>query len=270
MFLRQLKGQISVFIILITIILILGVVLFLFQNENVELIQNQNLENVFNSESNSKISTISDYVEFCLLNSTQISILENLKQGGFENVPNYYIPYLSYQIPIYLEYQIKHIPSISVIERELENSMLEPFTLCIDDFNTFKSAQYNISYSSPSFQSSIENDSIISQANFPLSIIESSQSNTLNINEFESELQSDILNYYNIIEDFINYNLDNNIKGIPTIHLNIISYKYNFTYEVLPQNSEIIVYNFVFDNSIDNYINYQFAVMYNLSEGNEE
>lgn len=253
------NSQISVFVLITAIILILGVVIFISQSEEFNIIEDNSI-----TKTNSKVSTISEYVALCLENSTEKSIIENLKQGGYKNVPNQYIPYFNSQIPIYLQYENLQIPTISVIENELENSIEEPFLKCINDFNTFKSNGYNITYTNPSFDVVILNDTIQTNTFFPLNIIENSNSNTLNIEQFNSNLEFNFSRYYDLVTKFVNYNFDNEINAIPTSYLNEISYKNDFLYVVSPQNSEMIVYSFTFNEDEDNYLNYQFAIMYNL------
>lgn len=260
----SLKSQISLFVIISALILILGIGIVLFNNES------SIIESNFNLETNSKIGTITSFVEFCLENVTEIQIKKNLKQGGFQTTPNHYIPYNIYQVSIYLQYEQKQIPKISIIESELENSLKTPFIQCLNDFKQFEDVGYSITYNEPIFSVNFSTGKIISTLDFPVSIIQNNSQEILNLNSFQSEVDLDILNFYSIINDFIDYNIDKEIKGIPTSHLNQISLKKNFTFEVAPQNSEIIVYNFIFDDSIDSFLNYQFAIMYNLNGGFEK
>ena len=63
----------------------------------------------------------------------------------------------------------------------------------------------------------------------------------------------------------LNINLhEGDFIQIPISDLNMLAYQNNFTYEMKPQNANVIIYSFIFDDeSRENNIIYQFGINYN-------
>jgi len=141
MFKRGKKGQITVFLI-IGIVLLLVIGSFFYLRKEVTLqpeIINQELIDVPNGEG------VNFFVQNCLASISEEGVLKVGRQGGYYQSPlDYSILFFDDMMPYYYADEKTMFQTIDGAEKELEKYIEKNLPLCINDFNAFKQEKYLI------------------------------------------------------------------------------------------------------------------------------
>jgi hypothetical protein len=164
------KAQVTLFVIIA--LFLIGIIIAFFLLKDKIFIK---------SESSSEVADIHSFVKDCIQSSGDYSISEISEKGGY-----FFTPSLSTNegVPYYFFNNHSYIPSKEKLESELSKQIRTSISLCTNDFEDFKNAE--ISPSNISVVSSLNEDSVISEVNYPLSIKRNNKTFLLNdFGEFE-------------------------------------------------------------------------------------
>ena len=164
------RGQLTLFAI-IGIIIIILILLFLFLRSRIDLgpIAPQNLEGQF--------AQIKEHIQKCLVEISEPRIRQIGLQGGFIEIPtdtfrlynNNKVSYLCYNIQD-KPYCRSRILTAQDMEKELSETILHDLqTQCLN-IRAFDKQGYELSQGKLTIQTSIRNDNVLIEANFPISI----------------------------------------------------------------------------------------------------
>jgi len=179
------RGQVTLFIIIAIVIVALVVAFFLFRGN----IQKENIP--------SQVEDIYLFVQDCIEGSGDHVIYEISKKGGY-----FFTPFLSTLegVPYYFIDKEITILSKQKLEEELSKQMEISILLCTDGFQDFNESQIN--ESDITVKSRLQEDSVIFEVNYPLSI-EKKQDNFLLSDFGEFEFSSKLNNFYNSAEEIV-------------------------------------------------------------------
>ena len=156
------KGQITIFIIIAVIIIGAVILYFLLGNKLNSGISGQYTDNVY------------DYVEVCIEEGGEEAIYEISKNGGYNIQPE-----ISTEsgYPYYYINQTSYMPTKENIENEL-SSYVQGYTAnCVRDFKTF--SDLNIYKGNIEVKTDIQEDKVIYDVHYPLSIIKNNETSVL-------------------------------------------------------------------------------------------
>jgi hypothetical protein len=165
------KSQVTIFVIIAIVLVFLVVGAFFLFNSKL----------LNKSASSPEVSDVYSFVKDCIQSSGDYSISEISEKGGY-----FFTPSLSTNegVPYYFFNNHSYIPSKEKIESELSKQIRTSISLCTNDFEDFKNAE--ISPSNISVVSSLNEDSVISEVDYPLSIKRNNKTFLLNdFGEFE-------------------------------------------------------------------------------------
>ncbi len=163
------KGQISIFLIVGLIVIIIGSVYLYIENVDKIKINDE----VDSALSVSIVNEVRNLVESCL----KIKAVESLKmlgrQGGYIHSPYQGMDYLNrivpyYFLPDYGAYSLDLVPSIQSMENEVSGYVLAAFPSCVGRFDYFSERGVSIEAGSPEIVSRINADSFSINLNYPL------------------------------------------------------------------------------------------------------
>ncbi|MBS3124009.1 hypothetical protein J4437_05235 [Candidatus Woesearchaeota archaeon] len=181
------KGQVTVFIII-------GIVILLLSAVSIYFFQNFTTDGLTSKISNTQ--PIKDYIEGCLNNQLNEVIYLIALQGGYYKVPPDSLDFgvkefdFSLQIPYYLNNGVQNIPNKEDMEKEISSALLDRVDDCLD-LTIFNEYYFFIDKEKINFDVSLSNNKVGIIANIPISL---------------SIMDSEI-------DDSINQNLDSNLKA---------------------------------------------------------
>lgn len=194
---KEKRGQISIFIILGIIILVVISLAIAFFSPKIK-----NLSQTEQTPAE-EAEPVRLYVENCLQNSLIEGIHKTFSQGGYFEYPANLalLEKNSIKIPYYFISQDYFFPALETIEEETSNAAEYYFNGCIGNFAQFQSMGYKIQSSSPQIKIDFEEKNIIANLNFPLEI--QSNEKTVSINNFLSQIQFGFPKHYNLIKEYL-------------------------------------------------------------------
>ena len=175
------KGQVTIFIIL-GIVIIAGILIFFLFRGNINSTQiPENAQEIYN------------FVEQCIYDSAQESILIISQNGGYINSPKSSTqtgnPY----------YNKLNIPEKQTIESEISTLTSELIQICILELDYF--AEYKIIPSTPTIYTTINSEEIEINTKFPISI--KKQDETFLIENFNTIIPARLGTIYNSITSIL-------------------------------------------------------------------
>ena len=253
------KSQVTIFVILSVIILALGTFVLLSFNEN----QRLTLESgVATLSSDPRVSLVHDYVEDCLALEVEEQMYFNQLNGGYYELP----PLFAYDgfltVPFYVHNNEKQVPSIEELERQLELAINDNIEFCINNLQDFEMFFEEINIGDFNSKMLIQDNSILATLYVPINLLNNETGESSNIERFQVEVESNFLQYYTLVQEFIDLH-EGDFSRIPLSNLNILGYENNFRYELKPQNFDVAIYNFIFEEfGRERLAEFQFAIQY--------
>lgn len=162
---KDVKGQITIFIIVAVIIIGLVFIFFLIQNKP------------SNTDYSQEIAIINSFVEDCLSNVGEDAIYNIGQRGGYFNVPE---NSLDIEIPHYND----KFPLKEDLEKELEEYVDESLFFCTRNFIDFPDLKVEQGEIKTSVE--IKDGKVLFKVDYPLGI--SKEEDTSTFNEFETEV----------------------------------------------------------------------------------
>ena len=250
------NAQISVFVIIAIIAVIIGTFIIFTQSDD------SSTQTIDTSTRDSQdLSSIQQDIEKCTEIATKNTILFNLRQGGFTHVPNQFVTHNALQIPLYVVQSVEDIPTLDVLEEELDLSLHEEFFLCLQNFTSYKDAGFQVSFNDVNFSTDFIENRIDTNTTFPITIVDPDKK-SISLDFFTTQTSFDVVSKFNIISEFLEYHR-NDPNSIPLSYLNELSQTYDFRYELLPQNNQTIIYSFQFNElNTNEESEFNFAIMY--------
>ncbi|MFT4244572.1 MAG: hypothetical protein ACMXYB_03925 [Candidatus Woesearchaeota archaeon] len=254
------KSQITIFVILSIIILVVGAFIILSYSEN----QRTTLESgTATLSSDPQINLVREYVENCLKLEIKEQTYFNQFSGGYYETPPLFAfdGYLT--VPFYVYDNQKQVPSIQELEQQLEMAVDNNIEFCINNLEEFDMIFEEINIGQFESKMLIQDGSILATLNVPINLLNNEIGESSNIERFQVEVESNFLYYYNLVNEFINLH-NGDFSRIPISNLNILGYNNNFRYELKPQNFDVAIFNFIFEESGKEFPReFQFAIKYN-------
>ena len=240
------KGQITIFILITIMIIAIVIIIFVSNTE-----KNKELE----------IQPINDFVQNCLFENGEESIFLIGETGGYVIPPE---PSLEQSIAYYLHDNKNYMPSKEKIENEISSyiDILLPF--CINGFENFP--EYIITENSLTTQTRIEDEKVVLDLDYPLSITKGS--NTYQIDMFSAEVPARLGIIYNAITEAMNNQMERT-DSICASCLYDIGEKYNLYFHVLDTNETEILLIIVRDENskiLDEDYKFNYAIKLDFGE----
>ncbi|MFP4402613.1 MAG: hypothetical protein ACLFPL_05295 [Candidatus Nanoarchaeia archaeon] len=259
------NSQISIFVIISVIVLILGIFSYAMLNNSGNLSLFETTTTQPKLIDNRQIN-IQNNIETCLSLVVDEQFDFNLLSGGYYELPPLFAYDVYLTVPFYVYNGEERIPSLSVLEEQLALAIEDNIEYCIDNLNIYNESYDTINVSNDYdvgvevfeevLVATMSTDISFSNTNLNGDLVES-----FNLNEFRIEERSDLLEKYYLITEFIELH-NGDFSKIPISGLNMLGYENDFTYEMKPQNADIIIYNFIFEEDLS-ISEYQFAINYN-------
>jgi hypothetical protein len=266
------KGQITIFVIIGVVILTLLLIILYFSGIiSTEKIQEEIAENI---EIIPKFEFVEEYIDNCLEETVKDGLLMLGNQGGYYNLPdkssfafsyesNYYDeqnPYLAFFIdlsPFYFYEGKDLVPSISLIENELSDHIIDNLELCINDFEEFSSFA-NFTHSKPKVTSSIFKERI--SVSMDYNVLVERDSYKFNFNSFSKSINFDFYSKYNLVKSIIEEQ-KKDPDYLPLGYITNLAYENDFTFKVHNKDESEDFFILIFNETLHDlpYI-YAFAI----------
>ena len=142
------KGQVTIFIILGLIILIIGISFFLLKEDLII----DSLNDEIDSDSFDQLNNVNSFVEKCLQDSSKEALYHVFSQGGYYDLDQLTddskigtndSSFGSFLLPIYYSEGGDFLPTLEKIEIEVGLATVDYFLVCIDNFGVFTEVGYN-------------------------------------------------------------------------------------------------------------------------------
>lgn len=259
---NTIRAQISIFIVISILILFIGTYLVFFINQGEQnLIEQEQSTNL-----DSSTQEIKETIQGCLQLGIEEQLRLNLLTGGYYDIPSIYVYDTYLTVPFYVHNSVRNSASIPELEEQLELALNDNLKYCVNNLEEYEIRFESIYVGEFNTDITITNDKILSELIVPISLKEIDSQNSINLEKFETQVPSKVENRYNLVQEFINLH-EGNYENIPISDLSLLAYQNNFTYEMNPQNSNIIIYSFIFENPLRQEDTvYQFAINYNWEE----
>ncbi len=287
------KGQVTIFIVIG--ILILGVVLgmvYVSQHlvkEEVEAEEERVKEVSFTADS------VRMFVEGCLEDTAEDSILAIGKQGGYHELMNKpldmfffnLIPYITDEtgptsnqivfMPYYFQLGASNFPELETIEKELSESIEAGLPACLGDFAVFKEQGFEFILGDVSVSSAINPGRVTVNLDYPMGIKKGSS--IINLESFSKTIKFDFKEKYDLVGRLI---AEQKKKPdlLPLGFLTDLAYENDFTFEAVDFEESVVQFNLIFENDVFEFpFIYSFMFWYDwgsqsslefASAGNEE
>ncbi|MBD3252903.1 hypothetical protein GF386_04180 [Candidatus Pacearchaeota archaeon] len=250
---RGIKGQTTVFIVIGIAVVIIALLLFYL-----------NFGNKIEKDYEFDIQPVSSFIDSCLESSLKAGVNYVGFQGGYYNKPVISKYYNHYNIPYYWYDNENSVPEIKTIEDEISKYIENYFSICIDDFKNFENSKYEIEQEEISVETTINNDDVEIDVDYPVVI--KFQEKSVNINEFSSDTTSNLKKAYDasrlIIEE-----QEKTPDEMPLGFIVELADENGFTFETVTDGNEII-YSLIFGEN--NGFIYNFVANYEWEVENEE
>ena len=254
------KSQVTIFVILSVIILALGTFAILSFNENQRLMLESGTATL---SSDPRVSLVHDFVEECLALEVEEQAYFNQFSGGYYEIPPLFAYDAYLTVPFYVYDNQEQIPSIQELEQQLEMAVDDNLEFCINNLEEYEIFFEEINIGAFESKMIIQEGSILATLNVPINLLNNETGESSNIERFQVEVESNFLEYYNLVNEFINLH-NGDFSRIPLSDLNMLVYNNNFKYELKPQNFDVAIYNFMFEEfGKERPAEFQFAVQYN-------
>jgi hypothetical protein len=193
------KGQISLFIILGIVILIMGGLIVFIKTDYLRT--KLGLEREKSIVVPPQLKVVTDHIDNCL-ETTSIESLYQLGQyGGYYNVPkDISIVFFKMDIPYYYLDKQGYVPSLERIEKELADSISDNLKSCLN-FNDFRGKGFNISEGDLSVSTKIDEKKVNIEINYPVKIEKAEI--VLDLKDFEFDIDSNFKSLHDTAKEIV-------------------------------------------------------------------
>ena len=233
------KGQVTIYIIVGILILIIVSLLFFFRNEVAQTFQQATISEEFETD----LINIYDGIESCLEINLQDAILEISLKGGYYELPN---DTYKNSIPYYYGRGRVIRPSLSIIESEIGKAMDDIAEICLSFVSNPK---YRLESEISKTLINIEEGEVIADIVYPISVIRENSEAQVE-NDYQVSTNTGLYQVYKISGELVE-DLKNNPTELDITKLSSYEYPIN----LLPDGN-----NLIYAINFDNYT-YMFAVI---------
>jgi hypothetical protein len=237
------KGQVTIFIIIAVLIIVLGVLFFVFKDSlNI-------------GKTSVETEPIQTNILSCLESTSEEGINHIALYGGYYKIQEgISFSYLADEIPYYYINSKENVPSISRVERELEYYINENLKSCVN-FSSFEEQGFSINEGNLSSSVNINEDKINVKINYPLTIKKGES--TYRLKDFKTEIISPVEKLRAASEEIVNLYSEN--PGFVCLScLEDISNKYGVEAKATPMQDKNVIWFSVSDS--ENKLNWRFVV----------
>jgi cell division protein FtsL len=146
------RGQVTIFIILGILIVLIIAGFFIFNNYN-------------KANLNSDLNRVNSFIESCIKQTGRNALVYVGSRGGHFSIPDLST---SEGIPYYLYEGVDHSPNREYVENQISLYIDNFIYFCLDDFNSFENLNINVGY--PNTKTTIEKERIILNTKFNVEI----------------------------------------------------------------------------------------------------
>ncbi|MBT4445831.1 hypothetical protein HOA92_04380 [archaeon] len=191
------RGQVTIFIILgLFLSLIIATVIL----TNIDLNQEKlDSEQSDIQDSSQNIAPIKLFVESCIEDVTNQAILYIGKHGGYYNLPSESDDYL--YLPYFFYISENHLLSIEEIQNQLSLYVNSELFFCTRDYSSFEKQGYHIQTGSITTTTTINQDNINFDINYPISI--NIEDTTQELSSFNIQTKSSLFVIYQVVEELL-------------------------------------------------------------------
>jgi hypothetical protein len=230
------KGQLTIFIIIAILIIAVIAVIFFFRPEP-------------NTQGGSpEVSPVYTKTLSCLESTAEDGIFYIALRGGYYNIPEQVsVNYLEEETCYYYIDSAKKIPSMEVINSELEKYISENLKYCID-FKSLKEQGFNVEEGDLDINIEINKDEVIVNADYPLTITKGEE--VSRFGEFSTDIPVDINKMYLASGEIVSSYSER--PGLVCLTcLDDISNKYNVNIKATPISDKNFIWFSVLDSESD-------------------
>lgn len=195
---RGKKAQLTIFII-IAILIIGAVILFFVFRGGI------GKKEVYSSE----ISSIQGFVQECLDDSLENAVFRIGEMGGYSSPPKVSTPFL--EVPYYIKNNENLMPSKEKIQGEISKEVRENLIFCLGNFTLFP--EYQITEGKMTAVSEIQENKVLIDINYPLTIQKIDSESKTKIKDFNSEIPVRLGVVYDAVGEFIEQELETKVEG---------------------------------------------------------
>ena len=186
------RSQVTIFIIIAVLIIAIVGLFFVFRG-GIEK------KEVYSSE----IAPIQDFVQECLDDSLEDAVFTIGEGGGYED-PLKVSSTFVFNTPYYLRNNKSLMPSKEKIQEEISKSVEKNLIFCLGDFALFP--EYEITKGKMTSVSKIQENNVLIEINYPLTIKKIDSESKTKIKNFNSEVSIRLGIVYDSIAEFIEEN----------------------------------------------------------------
>ncbi len=246
------KGQITFFIIVGVIFILLVLFFILFNNTSFEV------DNVNSLDT----GQIQSYVTSCIETTAEKGIYFISLQGGYYETSVPYQQYAFMDIPIYWDSQ-SNIPDKYVIEQELIKYIKAEVNNCLNNFTFLKKQGYDITNGSIVGNAVINDNGIVLNIEYPLRIIFGEEQGT--IDRFKATIDFDFQRIYGIVNKIITEQIKTP-NDMPLGYISYLAFEENFLFETVSIEKDVILFELIFNDTYNGQpFIYAFVSKYNWS-----
>ena len=250
------RGQITAFIIVG--ILLLGVAAstyYLFSSPAVESSVNPI----------PSIASPKEFIDACLRQSSEEGLRDVLAQGGYYKPTTF--PVISFvngdtvfDVPYYFQNGEEHVPSLSVVESELENAVRDKFAVCVNDFALYREHGFTLQSSEPIIDATFTDAVTTVSLTFP--ILFTIEGNSQEYDHFSVVLPFDFKSKYADIEQYIALQRTQQDQFLVSSLSDVAALQdADFTFLQSGNAGEEVLVNFGYGDG-DEVLNYRFGLHY--------
>lgn len=236
----QRKGQVTIFIILgIVIIMVVSSLLFLERLKVDNEIPEQSLEAI----------PIKAYVESCIEQTGQEAVYFTALQGGYYETPPPKEDYSYIDIPVYWDAGSLNIPSKETIENEVFNYIRNNLPYCLDDFSSFSEQGFDIIAGEIAGNVIIAARDVAFNINYPVTVKKGDS--TAQLSEFFARAGLD----YNEKYQYASQIMEEQKKtpnSMPIGFITSLAYGNNFTFETITLDENTVLFTLIFSQDTNN------------------
>ncbi len=234
---KERKGQVTIFIIMgiVILLIVVGIMFLVSKTKTEELSQTDTTNNMF----------IKSFIQSCLEETVEEGLIFNGKQGGYYETKEPLVYYYSnvLEVPYYFHNGTADLPELSVWEEELDKYIIDhKEENC--NFDVFEKEGYEIiSTGNFSSKTQITDYGVILDIKFPLKI---KQGETVQeISDFSIKIPSKLKNTHKLIQEIITGKEDEGLLCISCLvdYSNLYNLEFEDTSNIITGTSYITIFD---------------------------
>jgi len=243
------KGQVTIFIIIGILIVIAVSFLILTKKESDSFEETGQVE-VFEE--------IDQFTKLCLSKTIDEGIRYLALRGGYYDLQLDYIDFENMKVAYYWDGE-KKIPSIEIIEGELNKYVYYNLENCIDDYNSFKDKVSILQYELKDVDANINQKNIEADLELYLELIK--DDTIIKRTKYDAVVDNSFKEKYDIISNIIDEQ-EKYPNEIIFGNILINSMKYNYTFNIIHKGFSEVLFSFNFTIPNQDDFRYNYATYY--------